>query len=990
MTTPRRCSLFNLVQPRDEVLHTSLDESIFAANLTEALKGTAPAVYSDPQQFFLRTHPTAGLQDLLRMALGRLTGVTADESPVIRVDTNLGGGKTHNLIALVHACRFGIPAANVASLLGEHGHKWLEATGKIRIGTFVGSDHGVSAAESTPWGALARDIGGTSGYALVRADDEGRSAPGAVQLKTLLQSHPTLIVIDEIAHYLDKALAVKVGGSTLADQVLTFIMSLCEAAAQCRHTVVVLTTTQESQVFTNSTEEVIRRMAGLVEITGRQAHLIQPAAEVDVPGVLACRLFANVDRTEVPAITQAYADVLERAEDIIGGLPQEMLAQRMAQRMQETWPYHPELVALLDKRLSTNPRFQRTRGALRLLARTVQLLWQRTQADGNPLAIHSHHLDLADNDIIRPQLTSALLRPQLDQVARADIASQPGTARAQLIDEAGGRAYARRSGTVCFLESLTLTAGAPTQGAILGAALEPGDDPNQMLAAWEKLGASAWYLHQESGGYRFKTEPSLVRMIQERTDQVRNSEALQASVSLVEDMFGRRPTASRGTVFRVRRMYLNEKPTDNVEDVNLCLYSWAQFPSQRGLEDVQAPPEAVQTQWRQTDAGGLRRFRNRIVFVAPAATYYDAMLQVVKTRIALDDLAASQSLTRSLSTEARATLIQKRDKQQLDARVAVANVMSLLWYPESNDRLRLIRMAPANTARAERNQLDVVYDELNVNHKWMAAGQAPVDPALLRQTLGERLQQGCTVAEVEEFMAANGSSRILLDVSLLRQMIQNGIRNKEWDYRQADGTWVTGTQGDINSLRAEAGDRLYVAGTAPPPKSPLPIIKPPKPDKRQYIFKADASPDTLLNSLVQQALQEKHTDISCFEMRWGAEEKAAHTCLTKTFNLMGVLRYHQQVTMHVNLYTGTRIQGRNTSMQFTGSEEMAQACEEPAKKLLRTGSQSVFEATVTLEFEPSVKLEAPWQSQIADVMRNTNVSACQGTLTVPRPKGEPS
>jgi predicted AAA+ superfamily ATPase len=60
----------------------------------DVVTGTAPAVYGDLDLFFAATHPSEGLRDLLVTALGPLTGIRPDAPPVIRLETNLGGGKT--------------------------------------------------------------------------------------------------------------------------------------------------------------------------------------------------------------------------------------------------------------------------------------------------------------------------------------------------------------------------------------------------------------------------------------------------------------------------------------------------------------------------------------------------------------------------------------------------------------------------------------------------------------------------------------------------------------------------------------------------------------------------------------------------------------------------------------------------------------------------------------------------------------------------------
>src|SRR3712207_1242861 len=98
-------SLFDLATPRADVTEGTLADAIFAASLEEVVRGTAPAVYGDPVAFFAGTHPSAGLRALLDESLGRIGGGRPDAASVIRLETNLGGGKTHNLIALYHAAR---------------------------------------------------------------------------------------------------------------------------------------------------------------------------------------------------------------------------------------------------------------------------------------------------------------------------------------------------------------------------------------------------------------------------------------------------------------------------------------------------------------------------------------------------------------------------------------------------------------------------------------------------------------------------------------------------------------------------------------------------------------------------------------------------------------------------------------------------------------------------------------------------------------------
>ncbi|MCG6536402.1 MAG: hypothetical protein L7F78_17275, partial [Syntrophales bacterium LBB04] len=98
-------TIFEACQPRDEVLKGEFKDEVFRASLNDVHQRKAEDVYQDPHLFFDHTYRTEGLRTLLREALGRLTGVKAANSPVIRLETSFGGGKTHILIALYHlAC----------------------------------------------------------------------------------------------------------------------------------------------------------------------------------------------------------------------------------------------------------------------------------------------------------------------------------------------------------------------------------------------------------------------------------------------------------------------------------------------------------------------------------------------------------------------------------------------------------------------------------------------------------------------------------------------------------------------------------------------------------------------------------------------------------------------------------------------------------------------------------------------------------------------
>src|SRR5699024_3094149 len=140
--------------------------------------------YQDPTAFFARTYLTAGLRNLLTGATRRLSGAGGD--PVIELQTNFGGGKTHSMIALYHLAS-DVPAKDLPGVGEMLAVDSVELPSQINRAALVGQMISPSAPEPvddgvvlhTLWGRLAWQLGGREGYELVRADDEAGTNPGA-------------------------------------------------------------------------------------------------------------------------------------------------------------------------------------------------------------------------------------------------------------------------------------------------------------------------------------------------------------------------------------------------------------------------------------------------------------------------------------------------------------------------------------------------------------------------------------------------------------------------------------------------------------------------------------------------------------------------------------------------------------------------------------------------------------------------------------------
>ena len=165
--------------------------------------GDGDREYLDPIEFFRRTYLTESLKGLLAGAARRITGGGGD--PVVQLQTNFGGGKTHSMLAVYQLCAGVAPSelAGVDALMREAGAPALPAVRRVvLVGNRISPGNPVTKPDGTVvrtlWGELAWQLGGAAAHA---RDDEHATSPGDTLRQLLVEYGPCLILIDEWVAY---------------------------------------------------------------------------------------------------------------------------------------------------------------------------------------------------------------------------------------------------------------------------------------------------------------------------------------------------------------------------------------------------------------------------------------------------------------------------------------------------------------------------------------------------------------------------------------------------------------------------------------------------------------------------------------------------------------------------------------------------------------------------------------------------------------------
>src|SRR6266850_6924739 len=166
-----------VITPHADVATGRYQQAEFAADLWQVHLGEGGDEYKKPAEFFRRTYLTESLKRLLVGGVQRLSGRGGD--PVVQLQTNFGGGKTHSMLALYHLVS-GASAGDLAgvdAVLVAAGVKSLpQAKRVVLVGNKISPGNPVTKPDGTVvrtlWGELAWQLGGKKAFARVKADDE--------------------------------------------------------------------------------------------------------------------------------------------------------------------------------------------------------------------------------------------------------------------------------------------------------------------------------------------------------------------------------------------------------------------------------------------------------------------------------------------------------------------------------------------------------------------------------------------------------------------------------------------------------------------------------------------------------------------------------------------------------------------------------------------------------------------------------------------------
>ena len=650
-----------IIAPHQDVASGRFVQADYMANLAEIYRGEGSIEYADSEEFFRRTFLTEGLRGLLKGAMLRLSRQGGD--PVVELQTNFGGGKTHSMVALFHLFGADDPKSlvGVDDLMKEAG---IERLPKGNRAVLVGTS--LSAAEvnekpdgtvtRTLWGEMAWQLGGAEGYAFVAESDAKSISPGSEVLGKLFKKYsPCLILIDEWVAYFRGIYNVSDTPAGSFETNLTFAQALTEAASATEGSLVVATLpASQIEIGGQGGQEALDRLKNTF---GRVQTSWTPASSEESFEIIRRRLFEEIPSDAHPAkdvVIQAFSRMYQSNS---GEFPSASREAAYKRRLEAAYPIHPELFERLYNDWGGLDKFQRTRGVLRLMASVIHALWER--GDGGLLIMPSSVP--MDHGPVQSELVRYLDESWSSIISR-DI-DGPTSIPLSIDNEfqnLGRYSATRRVARTIYMGSAPTykgnNPGIDESRIRLGCA-QPGEAVPTFGDALRRLANKAIYLYEDGSRYWFSTQPSVTSLAADRAEEIDPNEV---ATKIVEHL---RKDIMRGDFTAVHIAPDGSGDIPDEMEVRLVVLGPNYIHVSRS-DDSQAIKAAEEI---LTNRGtGQRLYKNTLVFLAPDKQRLPDLEQSIRLLMAWSSIVADHE---ALNLDAFQRRQADSRKSEMDATV---------------------------------------------------------------------------------------------------------------------------------------------------------------------------------------------------------------------------------------------------------------------------------------------------------------------------------
>jgi hypothetical protein len=662
------------------------------------------------------------------------------------------------------------------------------------------------------WGELAYQLAGAEGYAQFSEYDKQQVAPGESDVTELFETldNPGLVLIDEVAQYFEQAAAIGVEDSTLADQTNSFLWSLMRASQNTDAVTVVLSVS--STAFEERAQEVQELIADLDDISERTEHSVTPTSDDEVAAVLRNRLFKSVNDSAAEEAAETYQRFYR---EFNGEFPDRVTKAEYREQLERTYPFHPTLIDLLGKEIDTLPSFQRTRGALKLVARAVYRIWNTPDSNQERHYVRTFDMHPADEHVWSTLLDLfEHIEQDLRAASKSDVFTTDGKAACQYENNnwvpMGHPPIATHLGVSILWKSI-ISGGNRARGVprrkLWEMTLESGvelDHYRDSLKNLNETGANpdteAFFLYEtENGLLRFKGEPKISKLITNEANQIEEGVARNRLEQTIRGALG-------GGVFET--IYDPQAPYEVPDDYDTVRLSVMGFNPITVTSDLDYPPELIQTLASKMGSSPgsekKRVYRNNVIFLAAGEQ---------ETQAALDHARRVKAMERILNGEAWESELNSAQRDELDERLqkesallgeSVRQVYRHLYYPDSDG----ISNETIDSVNDSSDLHNIVFENLDSLNKLITQDEGALGTTWFRTRIWQSNPDSMTTLDIRNLIGKRRDVDILLDPKPLRATIRSVTTSDMSTFVFWDDTAKKGYCSEGMTVKTSEGEKM--------------------------------------------------------------------------------------------------------------------------------------------------------------------------------------
>lgn len=348
---------------------------------------------------------------------------------------------------------------------------------------------------------------------MVREHDEKKIAPGGDVIRKLIPGdEPCLILVDELLNY-----ASRFRSLGLNNQLYDFLLNL-SGALNPRSVLVVSVPKSEMEM----TPEDVADFERLTKMLDRVGKAMTMTAGAETSEIIRRRLFewdtraVNADGRVL--LSKDAGDTCSEFAHWVHGDAQQLSSSippdHARAHFEACYPFHPSVLSVFERKWQTVPKFQQTRGVLRMLALWIQNAYTQAYRKAHPDPLLTLGTVPFGDAIFRAAVFEQLGNRALETAVMVDIAGRKEAHAVALDHEANEtiskeRLHQKVATAVFFESNGGTTKSEATLPEVRLAVGHPDLDLGNVETALDALTDRCYYLAVERKNYKFSLRENL-------------------------------------------------------------------------------------------------------------------------------------------------------------------------------------------------------------------------------------------------------------------------------------------------------------------------------------------------------------------------------------------------------------------------------------------------------------------------------------------------